>query len=218
MKLVVGLGNPGAKYERTRHNIGFMAVDEIVRRHGFRLAREKFNGLLAEGEIDGVRVAALKPMTFMNESGVSVAPAARFFKIASSDIIVIHDELDLAPGKLKVKQGGGAAGHNGLRSIDAHLDPNYWRLRLGIGHPGRKDLVLSWVLQNFAADDHLWLDRQLPAVAEALPLLIAGDDTGFMTKVALLLTPPPTKPPGTKPPAADRHLPSKTQGAKPVTE
>ncbi|HWK44137.1 MAG TPA: aminoacyl-tRNA hydrolase [Stellaceae bacterium] len=204
MKLVVGLGNPGPKYERTRHNIGFMAVDEIVRRHGFRPAREKFNGLITEGEIDGIRVAALKPMTFMNESGTSVAPAARFFKIAPADIIVIHDELDLAPGKLKVKRGGGSAGHNGLRSIDAHLDPDYWRLRLGIGHPGRKDLVLSWVLQNFAAEDHIWLDRQLPAVAEAIPLLIGGDDAGFMTKVALLLNPPaprlpPLKPLGTKP-------------------
>jgi PTH1 family peptidyl-tRNA hydrolase len=193
VKLVVGLGNPGPKYERTRHNIGFMAVGEIARRHDFRSAREKFNGIIAEGEIEGTRVILLRPMTFMNNSGESVAPAARFFKIDPADVIVIHDELDLAPGKLKVKRGGGSAGHNGLRSIDAHLGADYWRLRLGIGHPGQKELVLPWVLQNFPPEDQIWLDRQLPAVAEAMPMLVGGDDAAFMTKVALILNPPPTR-------------------------
>jgi peptidyl-tRNA hydrolase, PTH1 family len=190
MKLVVGLGNPGPKYERTRHNIGFMAVDEIVRRHGFRSPREKFNGELYEGEIGGERVVALKPMTFMNNSGESVAPAARFFKIEPPDVIVIHDELDLAPAKLRTKRGGGAAGHNGLRSIDAHLGQDYWRIRLGIGHPGGKDQVLHYVLQNFLPDETVWIDKQMPAIAEALPLMLAGQDSAFMSKVALLMDPP----------------------------
>ena len=190
MKLVVGLGNPGPKYERTRHNIGFMALDEITRRHGFRPPREKFNGLNCEGEIGGERVIALKPMTFMNNSGESVAPAARFYKIEPTDVSVIYDELDLAEGKLRVKRGGGNAGHNGLRSIDAHLGIDYWRVRLGIGHPGRKDLVLPYVLQNFLPEETIWLDRLIPAVAEALPLLLAGQDSAFMSKVALLIDPP----------------------------
>ena len=193
MKLVAGLGNPGPKYERTRHNIGFMAVDEITRRFGFRPPREKFNGLVCEGEIGGERVVALKPMTFMNDSGESVAPAARFFKIEPADVIVIHDELDLAEGKMRVKRGGGSAGHNGLRSVDAHLGPDYWRIRLGIGHPGRRDLVLPYVLQNFLPEETIWLDRLLPALAEALPLLLAGQDSGFMSKVALLIDPPPAR-------------------------
>lgn len=195
MKLVVGLGNPGPKYERTRHNIGFMAVDEIVRRHGFRSPREKFHGIAWEGDVDGERIVALKPMTFMNESGVSVAAAARFYKIEPADVIVLHDELDLAPGKMRVKRGGGAAGHNGLRSIDAHLGNDYWRVRLGIGHPGRKDLVLHFVLQNFLPEETVWLDKLIPAVAEAMPLLLAGQDSGFMSKVGLLIDPPPAKPP-----------------------
>jgi len=195
VKLVVGLGNPGPRYERTRHNIGFMAVDEISRRHGFRPPREKFNGLICEGEIDGERVIALKPMTFMNNSGESVAPAARFYKIEPADVIVIHDELDLADGKLRVKRGGGSAGHNGLRSIDAHLGADYWRMRLGIGHPGRKDLVLTYVLQNFLPEETIWLDKLVPALAEALPLLLTGQDSAFMSKVALLIDPPPARNP-----------------------
>ncbi len=195
MKLVVGLGNPGPKYERTRHNIGFLAIDAIARHWNLRSPREKFNGEIAEGEIGGERVVALKPMTFMNNSGESVAPAARFYKIEPADVIVIHDELDLAPGKVRIKRGGGAAGHNGLRSIDAHLGQDYWRMRLGIGHPGRKDLVLHYVLQNFLAEETIWLDKLLPAQAEALPLLLAGQDSAFMSKVALLMDPPPARPP-----------------------
>ena len=167
-----------------------MALDEITRRHGFRPPREKFNGLNCEGEIGGERVIALKPMTFMNNSGESVAPAARFYKIEPTDVSVIYDELDLAEGKLRVKRGGGNAGHNGLRSIDAHLGIDYWRVRLGIGHPGRKDLVLPYVLQNFLPEETIWLDRLIPAVAEALPLLLAGQDSAFMSKVALLIDPP----------------------------
>jgi PTH1 family peptidyl-tRNA hydrolase len=195
MKLIVGLGNPGPRYEQTRHNIGFMAADAIIRRHGFRSPREKFHGLIAEGELGGERALVLKPMTFMNESGTSVAPAARFYKIEPRDVIVLHDELDLAPGKVRVKRGGGAAGHNGLRSIDAHLGPDYWRVRLGIGHPGRKDLVLGYVLQNFLPEETVWLDRLVPAVAEAMPLLVEGQDSAFMSRVALLVDPPPPKPP-----------------------
>ena len=195
MKLVVGLGNPGPKYERTRHNIGFLALDAIVRRWNLRGPREKFNGEIAEGEIDGERVIALKPMTFMNNSGESVAPAARFYKIEPADVIVIHDELDLVEGKVRIKRGGGAAGHNGLRSIDAHLGQDYWRMRLGIGHPGRKDLVLHYVLQNFLPEETIWLDKLLPAQAEALPLLLSGQDSAFMSKVALLMHPPPVRAP-----------------------
>jgi peptidyl-tRNA hydrolase, PTH1 family len=190
VKLVVGLGNPGPKYERTRHNIGFRALDEIARRHGFRGAREKFNGLIAEGDIDGERVIALKPQTFMNNSGESVGPAARFYKIEPEDVVVIYDELDLAQGKMRVKRGGGNAGHNGLRSVDAHLGVDYWRVRLGIGHPGAKELVLGYVLQNFPTEEESWLDRLLPALAEALPLLLGRQDSAFMSKVALLTDPP----------------------------
>jgi len=202
VKLVVGLGNPGPKYERTRHNIGFLSIDAIARRWNLRGPREKFNGEIAEGEIDGERVVALKPMTFMNNSGESVAPAARFYKIEPADVIVIHDELDLVEGKVRIKRGGGAAGHNGLRSIDAHLGQDYWRMRLGIGHPGRKDLVLHYVLQNFLPEETVWLDKLLPAQAEALPLLLSGQDSAFMSKVALLMDPPPVRAP--RPAASER--------------
>ena len=158
--------------------------------------REKFQGHTFEGELGGEKVLLLKPMTFMNNSGTSVAAAARFHKILPQDVIVFHDELDLAPGKLRVKRGGGAAGHNGLRSIDAHFGQDYWRVRLGIGHPGARDQVLGYVLNNFTAEETLWLDRLLPAVAEALPVLLAGLDSGFMSKVGVLLDPPKPKPAG----------------------
>ena len=191
MLLLVGLGNPGPKYERNRHNVGFMAVDAIVRRHGFGPFRARFDGLVAEGEIGGEKVLALKPQTFMNNSGESVADAARFFKIAPADIVILHDELDLAPGKVRTKTGGGNAGHNGLRSIDAHLgSADYRRARIGIGHPGDKSMVLNWVLHPFAKTDRDWLIPLLDAMAEAAPLLARGDDTGFATKVALLTQPP----------------------------
>jgi peptidyl-tRNA hydrolase, PTH1 family len=195
MRLIVGLGNPGARYARTRHNIGFMAVDAIAARHRFGPFRSKFQGEIAEGVLDGERIYALKPQTFMNLSGDSVGAAARFYKIEPGEIAVIHDEIDLAPGKLKVKLGGGAAGHNGLRSIDGAIGPEYWRVRLGVGHPGLKELVLGHVLQNFTAEDSLWLDKLIEAVAEAAPLLVADNEAGFMTRVALLLRPRPEKPP-----------------------
>jgi PTH1 family peptidyl-tRNA hydrolase len=184
MRLLVGLGNPGGAYARNRHNIGFMAADEIVRRHSFSSWRSKFQGQLAEGTIAGEKVLVLKPETYMNLSGQSVAAAARFHKIALADIVVLHDELDLPPGKLRVKKGGGAGGHNGLKSIDAHLGQDYWRVRLGIGHPGDKSLVTPYVLGDFAKAEETWLLPLFDAVSDQLPLLLKGDETGFMTKVA----------------------------------
>jgi peptidyl-tRNA hydrolase, PTH1 family len=195
MRLLVGLGNPGSRYERNRHNIGFMAVDAIVRRHCFSPSRSKFSGEISEGTIGGEKVLALKPQTYMNDSGKSVLGAASFYKIPPADIIVLHDEVDLAPGKLRVKRGGGAAGHNGLRSIDAHLGADYWRVRLGIGHPGIKELVPHFVLQNFLKEEETWVAPLVDAVAEAIPLLVEGNDQGFMNRVALILNPPRPKPP-----------------------
>lgn len=183
--LFVGLGNPGPEYAGHRHNIGFMAIDAIARRHGFSAWRERFNGVVAEGRIADAPVMALKPMTYMNESGRSVGIAARFYKLPCAKVIVFHDELDLAAGKVRVKKGGGAAGHNGLRSIDAHLGRDYWRIRLGIGHPGDKDRVLGHVLNNFAATDREWLEPLLASVADRAGLLLADDPADFMSKVAL---------------------------------
>jgi len=203
MRLIVGLGNPGSRHARNRHNIGFMAVDRLARRHEFAPFRAKFSGEIAEGTVAGERVVALKPMTFMNLSGDSVGACARFLKIEPHEIAVIHDELDLAPGKLRVKQGGGAAGHNGLRSIDAAISPDYWRVRLGIGHPGVKELVHPYVLQNFDADEAVWVVPLIDAMAEALPLLVKDDTAAFMTKVALILNPPPPKPPRAQPKPGD---------------
>jgi peptidyl-tRNA hydrolase, PTH1 family len=194
MRLIVGLGNPGPRYARTRHNIGFMAVDEIVRRHSFPALKARFKGEFAEGTIAGQRVMLLKPLTFMNESGEAVGAASRFFKLDPGEIAVIHDELDLAEGKLRVKRGGGAAGHNGLRSIDALFANDYWRVRIGIGHPGAKELVLPYVLQNFPAEETDWVEKLLAAVGEAAPLLVADDAAGFATKVALLTRPSTPKP------------------------
>src|SRR5205823_12766935 len=166
MRLVVGLGNPGARYARNRHNIGFMAIEAIARRHRAAGFRNRFKGRLAEASIGGERVLLLKPQTFMNASGESVGETARFFKLLLSDIIVIHDEIDLRPGKLRVKRGGGSAGHNGLRSIDALLGPDYWRLRVGVGHPGIKGLVHASVLQDVSRDELAgWGERALPPVA-----------------------------------------------------
>jgi PTH1 family peptidyl-tRNA hydrolase len=195
MRLIVGLGNPGSRYERNRHNIGFMAVDEIVRRHSFPPFRSRFKGEIAEGNVGGAKVLALKPQTYMNDSGASVLAAASFYKIPPSEIAVLYDEIDLAPGKLRVKKGGGAAGHNGIRSIDAALGPDFWRVRLGIGHPGVKELVHGYVLSNFTGDEKTWLDPLLDAIAEAVPLLIEDNPQAFMTKAATILNPPPPKPP-----------------------
>jgi len=194
MLLVVGLGNPGSDYARNRHNVGFMAVDAIVRRHRFPPYRTKFHGKLAEGDVAGQRVLAFKPMTYMNRSGDAVLGAVRFFKLRAEDVLVFHDEIDLARGKLRVKRGGGHAGHNGLRSIHSRIGPDYRRVRFGIGHPGDKDRVVGHVLKDFsrAEVEDVW--RILDAVAEAFPLLATGDDSGFMTRVALILNPPAHKP------------------------
>jgi peptidyl-tRNA hydrolase, PTH1 family len=191
VRLVVGLGNPGPRYARNRHNIGFMAVDAIARCHGVSGFRNRFKGEIAEGLIGGERRLLLKPQTFMNDSGESVAETARFFKLPPSEIVVIHDEIDLRPGKLRVKCGGGTAGHKGLRSIDALLGPDFWRVRIGVGHPGTKELVLPYVLQNFPSEEvSLWVAPLLDAVAETIGLLLSGAPDAFMSEVARRFAPP----------------------------
>jgi peptidyl-tRNA hydrolase, PTH1 family len=184
--LWVGLGNPGSEHARQRHNVGFMALDVIARRHGLSPWRKRFRGEVAEGSVGGVKLLALKPMTYMNASGDAVQQAAAFHKIAPSDIWAFHDELDLAPGKVRVKKGGGTAGHNGLRDMQRALGtPEFGRVRLGIGHPGHKDRVTGHVLGNFAKVD-TWVEPLLDAVADAAPLLAASKPEEFMTRVALL--------------------------------
>jgi PTH1 family peptidyl-tRNA hydrolase len=185
--LWVGLGNPEPGMARQRHNVGFMAVEAIARRYGFSPWRQRFRGLAAEGQVGGERILALKPMTYMNDSGNAVQPAAAFYKLPPEAITAFHDELDLAPGKVRVKRGGGAAGHNGLRSMDRMLgSPDYWRVRLGIGHPGAKERVMAHVLGDFAKVDQDWLADMLDAVADTAPLLAQGKPEEFMTRVALL--------------------------------
>ena len=186
MLLWVGLGNPGAEHAKQRHNIGFMALDAIAQRHRFSPWRKRFKGEIAEGSVGGVKVLALKPLTYMNGSGDAVQPAAAFHKIDPSAIWAFHDELDLAPGKVRVKKGGGAAGHNGLRDMQRALStPDFWRVRLGIGHPGMREKVHGHVLGNFAKVDD-WVGPLMDAVADAVPLLAAGRAEDFMTRVALL--------------------------------
>ncbi len=187
MLLIAGLGNPGPKYAGNRHNIGFMAADEIVRRHNFSPWQKKFSGLVSEGMLDGEKAIVLKPQTFMNNSGQAVGEALRFYKLELNNLVVIYDELDLFPGKLRVKSGGGSGGHNGIKSIDAHCGKEYRRVRVGIGHPGAKELVLNYVLGDFSKADHEWLDPMLEAIADASPLLAKSDDSGFMNKVAVSL-------------------------------
>lgn len=187
MLLFVGLGNPGAKYAQNRHNIGFMALDAIARDHGFPSFRKRFQGVATEGAVEGARVILLQPQTFMNESGRAVAEAARFHKIALQDIVVFHDELDLPPGKLRVKTGGGDAGHNGLRSITAHMGAGYRRVRLGIGHPGDKALVHSYVLNDFARSESGWVSALCEGVARHAGLLAKGDDPGFQNRLHLFM-------------------------------
>jgi peptidyl-tRNA hydrolase, PTH1 family len=192
--LVVGLGNPGAKYAGNRHNIGFMAVDEIVRRHNFSSWRKKFKGEISEGSIGAEKLVMLKPLTFMNESGQSVGEAMRFLNLEPDRVIVVYDELDLEPGKMRVKRGGGAAGHNGIRSISSHISPHYTRVRLGIGHPGDKNLVHPHVLSDFAKSDRLWVSELITAVADYFPLLTDGQEANFQSKVHLALNPAPERP------------------------
>jgi PTH1 family peptidyl-tRNA hydrolase len=191
--LIAGLGNPGSEYARNRHNAGFMAVDVIHESYKFGPWRARFQGAVSEGKIAGRKVHLLKPMTYMNDSGDTIGPAMRFFKLPVSALVVIHDELDLAAAKLKVKTGGGDAGHNGLRSITATLGPDYRRVRIGVGHPGEKSRVHGHVLNNFSKADEDWLVPMLTAIAEAAPYLAKDDDSGFTTKIALLLKPPVKK-------------------------
>ena len=190
MKLFVGLGNPGAKYAQNRHNIGFMAVDRIAADHGFGPWRSKFQGSISEGVMGGEKIILLKPETFMNRSGQSVGEAARFYKVDPSDIIVFHDEIDLAPGKLRVKQGGGHAGHNGLRSLHGHIGDAYGRVRMGVGHPGHKDAVATYVLKDFSKSDQAWLDDMLRGISDGAAALAQGDTGRFQNAVALRLNPP----------------------------
>lgn len=190
MKLIVGLGNPGAKYAANRHNIGFMALDRIAEDHGLRPWRARFQGLSAEGRIGDARVTLLKPQTFMNLSGQSVGEAMRYLKLTPGDVIVLHDELDLPPGKCRIKQGGGHAGHNGLRSIHQHIGPDYGRVRLGIGHPGHKDKVAPFVLSDFAKADQDWLDDLLRGISDGAAALAAGDGPRFQNAVASRTAPP----------------------------
>jgi PTH1 family peptidyl-tRNA hydrolase len=187
MLLFVGLGNPGAKYANNRHNIGFMAVNEIARRHGFSPWRRRFQGETAEGSLDGARVILLRPTTFMNDSGRAVQEAANFFKLGVGEVTVFQDELELPPAKVRVKVGGGIAGHNGLRSISSHIGNDYRRVRLGIGHPGVKELVHGHVLSDFAKSDRPWVEALCEAVADNAALLATGRDSAFQNKVHLAL-------------------------------
>jgi peptidyl-tRNA hydrolase, PTH1 family len=192
--LIAGLGNPGADYARNRHNAGFMALDTIHESYKFGPWRSRFEGAISEGIIAGRKTYLLKPMTYMNDSGRSVGPAARFFKLPPEAVVVMHDEIDLAAAKIKVKAGGGDAGHNGLRSITATLGPDYRRVRIGVGHPGTKGRVHGHVLANFSKADEDWLVPLLSAIAEATPALTKDDDVAFMSKISLILNPPVHKP------------------------
>jgi len=190
MLIFAGLGNPGPKHARQRHNIGFMAADEIIRRYDFSLRQSKHHAYVAEGMIGGEKILMLKPKTFMNESGRALGSAVRFHKLRPGAVTVLYDELDLAPGTVRVKMGGGHAGHNGIRSISSHIGQDFRRVRIGIGHPGDKKRVHSYVLSDFPKAEQAWVERTVDAVADALPLLIEGDDAGFMTRVAYLAPPP----------------------------
>lgn len=198
MQLFVGLGNPGAKYAQNRHNIGYMAVDRIAQDHSFGPWKSKFQGQISEGVLGSEKVLLLKPETFMNLSGQSVGEALRFYKLTPDDVTVFHDELDLAPGKLRLKQGGGHAGHNGLRSIHQHIGDAYARVRLGIGHPGRKELVAQYVLHDFAKADAEWLDDLMRGIADGAPHLAAGAGDRFQNAVA------------------QRTAPARSSGSKPT--
>ena len=185
MLLMVGLGNPGSRHAGNRHNVGFMAVDAIAHRHGMGAWRRRFQGVAAEGSIGGERALLLLPGTYMNESGRAVADAAHFYKLGPGEIVVFHDEIDLAPAKVRVKTGGGIAGHNGLRSISAHVGNDYRRVRIGIGHPGLKDLVHAYVLHDFAQEERRWVEALCAIIAENAGLLAKGQDASFQNKVHL---------------------------------
>ncbi len=214
MLLIVGLGNPGETYARHRHNVGFMAVDAIADAHRFGPERRKFQGLLREGEIGGDKVLALKTQTFMNDSGQSVGAAMRFYKLEPASVVVFHDELDLASGKIKAKAGGGLAGHNGLRSISDHIGADYRRVRIGIGHPGDKARVTAHVLGDFAKTDQDWLAPLLDAIARAAPKLAEGD-AKFGSAVALFLAPPKPQAPAPAPAAPTGKAPARLPAENP---
>lgn len=215
MKLWVGLGNPGAKYARNRHNIGFMALERVAEDHGFGPWKTRFQGQVAEGHLGGEKLLLLKPQTFMNLSGQAVGEAMRYHKIDPADVTVFHDELDLAPGKCRFKQGGGAAGHNGLRSIIGHIGEGFARVRLGIGHPGRKDLVSHYVLHDFAKDDGDWLDDLLRGISEGAPALAQGEGAKFLNAVAARTA--PARNTGARAPAAPAPAPAPDARATPLT-
>ncbi len=187
MKLFVGLGNPGQDYVFNRHNVGFMTVDAIAAAHGFPKWRKRFNGLATEGKLGAEQVLLLKPQTFMNVSGRAAGEAVRFYKLDPADVVVLHDELDLAPGKVRVKTGGGVAGHNGLRSISEHVGNDYRRVRIGIGHPGSKELVHPYVLSDFQKSDREWVEALCAAIADNAELLVKGNDANFQNKVHLAM-------------------------------
>lgn len=217
MLVLAGLGNPGPKYAANRHNIGFMAADAIVRRHSsFGPWQKKFNAEICEGRLEGEKVLLMKPQTFMNVSGQAIGEALRFYKLGPEDLIVFYDELDLAQGKVRIKTGGGSGGHNGIKSIDAHCGKDYRRVRLGIGHPGAKERVHGHVLGDFAKADQAWLDPLLDAVGEHAGLIVKGDDSGFMNKIALALgdtaMPAARKKPSQATPAGQK--PGKNPGKK----
>ena len=193
MLLLVGLGNPGPDHARDRHNIGFMAADRIADDWGFGPWRRRFQGDTADGRLDGHKVLLLKPLTFMNESGRAVGEAVRFFKLDPDDVVVMYDEIDLAPAKVRCKQGGGHAGHNGIRSVHAHIGPDYRRVRIGVGHPGNKDRVIGHVLSGFSSSDKAWVDPLLDAISDAAPLLADHRDEKFQSQVAHLMQPPKPK-------------------------
>ena len=190
MLIIAGLGNPGTKYEKNRHNIGFMAVDEIARRWRFGAERAKFQSVIAEGEVEGTKVLLMKPQTFMNNSGHAVGEAARFYKVTPDQVIVFHDEIDLAPGRFRMKTGGGAAGQNGVRSLISQLGPDFRRARMGVGHPGRPELVHAHVLSDFHKAEQQWLEALLNACADALPFSVRGEDERYQAEV-LRLAPAP---------------------------
>ena len=190
MKLFVGLGNPGAEYANHRHNIGFMAVDRIAADHSFGPWKKAHQGLVSEGRLGGDKVMMLKPDTYMNKSGQAVQSAVSFYKLPLTDVVIFHDELDLAPAKLRVKRGGGHAGHNGLRSVHAHLGEAYARVRVGIGHPGHKDAVAGYVLHDFAKADQDWIAPLLQGISDGADALAQGDDAKFLNTVALRVNPP----------------------------
>jgi len=194
MIIIAGLGNPGAKYEKNRHNIGFMAADEIARRWRFGPERAKFQSIVSEGEVEGTKVLLMKPQTYMNDSGRAVGEAARFYKVAPENVIVFHDEIDLAPGRFRMKKGGGAAGQNGVRSMISQLGPDFRRARMGVGHPGEAHLVHGHVLSDFHKADRPWLDALLAACADALPFAIAGDDERYQGEVMRLAPAPKFSP------------------------